>query len=164
MCPPQSSLFHFPTFPFVSCLNVRTLQQSVARTFVGVGAACRDAEQVLRSAGPRCGNKQTYRFNVREPRRSGLRPFVIMHFNTILLTFGGWLRQMGMSPRTVLLLRRSLSAQSVRLMAVAHCGSRLCNQFTECMARAHTHTHTHTHTHNLWEADSFSLSQEISGV
>jgi len=96
-------------------------------TLVGVGAACRDAEQALRSAGLRCGNKQTYSFSVREPRRSELRPFFITHFNTILLTFHGWFRQMGMRPRTVLLLRRSLSAQSLRLMAVAHCGLRLTN-------------------------------------
>jgi len=97
---------------------------------------------VLSSAGLRCGNKQTYRFNVSEPRRSGLRPFVIMHVNTILLTFGGWFRQMGMRPRTDLLVRRSPSAQSVRLIAVAHCGVRL----SDSLNAWHTHAHTHTHT------------------
>jgi len=95
--------------------------------------------RVCGSVGLRCGNKQTYRFSVSERRRSGLRPFVIIQFNTILLTFGGLFLQMGMRPRTVRLLPRSLSAQSVRLIAVAHCGLRLTNSLNAW--RTHTHTH-----------------------
>ena len=130
-------------------------QYNTFGTLVGVGAACRDAKQVIRSAGLRCGNKQTYRFSVREPRRSGLRTLVITHFDIVLLTFHCWFRQTGMRPRTVLLLRRSLSAQSLRLMAVAYCGLAL----SDSLSASHTHTHTHP-----WEADSSLFSQEISGV
>jgi hypothetical protein len=56
------STFHV----FVRIMSEGTNVTTQRGAFVGVDAACRDAEQVLRSAGLRCGKKQTYRFSVRD--------------------------------------------------------------------------------------------------
>ena len=129
-CPPQSSLFHFPR---LRSYYVRRYERySTAWCFCRRGLSrCRAGPQV-------CGSKVREETDV-QVHCSELRPFVITHFNSIIVTFRGRFRRVWMRPHTSSrrvgfphcpALAQSHSAQSscvfheVRMTAFAHCGLR----------------------------------------